>query len=208
MSTFDPLRKPEEPLPGCNPEIFLKGEVICMFHAAAKAVEPWVKQVAAESGQRVDWHYMCGYACVRYLGDGGKVLEAVMKLKPALEEACAAIGHKPEHFQICNPPFAGGQRMSTRKMLNSELAAGAAPAVATGRVVANLLAAEEANTLLPDGLIGVLFDDDRGFVGENCLTDADDIDDEGKCTPVFDYDTWFTGDVCTRCQNLMSPRKR
>lgn len=61
---------------------------------------------------------------------------------------------------------------------------------------------------LPEGLLGVLFDDERGFVGADCLKDDDKISDESVCTPVFDYDTWFTGDVCKRCENLVSPGKR
>jgi hypothetical protein len=69
---------------------------------------------------------------------------------------------------------------------------------------------------LPEGLLGVLFDrkdgNDGGFVCTDCLTDGDNIDDESKCTPILDYDTWFHGAVCIRCKEHVSggpkPRRR
>lgn len=63
-------------------------------------------------------------------------------------------------------------------------------------------------TDLPEGLLGVLFNDDRGFVGAACcLTDEDDIDDGDKCTTIFDYDKWFAGDLCTRCHIFVERSK-
>ena len=72
--------------PPCDAEIFHHGESICSFHAKAAIVEPWVKRVAAESGQRVDWHYIGGHANVLFIGDRAKVREAVEKLQPELSE--------------------------------------------------------------------------------------------------------------------------
>lgn len=69
----------------CNQEVYENGEAICHFHASAAVTEPWVRKVAAESGQRVDWHYMAGRATVRYLGDRERVRSAVERLKPELE---------------------------------------------------------------------------------------------------------------------------
>lgn len=58
---------------------------------------------------------------------------------------------------------------------------------------------------LPEGLIGVLFDhpDPRGFICVECIEDDEDINDESKCTTIFDRDHWFTGEICTRCKTLV-----
>jgi hypothetical protein len=69
---------------------------------------------------------------------------------------------------------------------------------------------------LPDGLLGILFDrqgdDDGGFVCTDCIKDDDNTDDETKCTPILDYDTWFHGAVCIRCKEHVAggpkPRRR
>lgn len=62
-------------------------------------------------------------------------------------------------------------------------------------------------TPMPEGLLGVLFPGERGFIGVNCLTEADNIDNP-ECTTVFDYDEWFTGEICTRCHRLTPPGRR
>lgn len=67
--------------------------------------------------------------------------------------------------------------------------------------------ASEERLALPDGLLGIIFDDKRGFVGVDCLTDEDDIDDEKKCTAIFDYDKWFIGDICRRCKRHVGSRE-
>lgn len=90
--------------PPCDPEIFKKGEGICIFHAAAKIVEPWVKKVAAESGQRVDWHYSGGMVNMLFIGDYLKVREAIVRLQPELDATCYAHdGHGAVQFRILPP---------------------------------------------------------------------------------------------------------
>jgi hypothetical protein len=64
----------------CDPEVYKKGKPICMFHAPSVPTEEWVRKVAAESGDRVDWHYVGGYAIVKFIGDREKVERAVIKL--------------------------------------------------------------------------------------------------------------------------------
>lgn len=75
----------------CDQEIFDKGKTICSFHAAMDLTEEWVKKLANISGQRVDWHYVGGYACVRYLGDYSKVREALTILEPDLVKIKAEV---------------------------------------------------------------------------------------------------------------------
>jgi hypothetical protein len=48
----------------------------------SNAMERWVKQVAARSGQRVDWHFIAGRANVLALGDLARVRAAIAELMP------------------------------------------------------------------------------------------------------------------------------
>ena len=60
----------------------------------------------------------------------------------------------------------------------------------------------------PDGLIGVLFDDERGFVEKGCLKDDEDISDESTCTLIFDYDDWWEPTLCNRCKaNIIAAKE-
>lgn len=70
--------------PPCARDIYENGRCICAFHAGAVATEAWVKRVAAESGQRVDWHYVGGHARVLFVGDEKRVRDAVVKLRHAI----------------------------------------------------------------------------------------------------------------------------
>lgn len=78
----------------CDPEVFSKGHVVCHFHAEADVTEAWVRKVAEESGQRVDWSYFAGYAGVKFIGDEQRVRSAVEKLRPLL---------KCVHFRLYEP---------------------------------------------------------------------------------------------------------
>jgi hypothetical protein len=69
----------------CDSEVFSKGHSVAMLNACMHRAEMWVRAVAWESGQRVDWHYTGGVVNVLYLGDHAKVLAAVEKLLPDLE---------------------------------------------------------------------------------------------------------------------------
>ncbi|MDC0746676.1 hypothetical protein [Polyangium mundeleinium] len=68
----------------CDPEVFYRGSVLMGFDATTAEANRWVSALAEESGQRVDWHYLGGMACVRYLGSQDAVIGAVDKLLPTL----------------------------------------------------------------------------------------------------------------------------
>lgn len=107
-----PNRPPEEPKapeipPPCDREVFQKGKGICIFHASPKLTERWVRRVAAESGQRVDWHYSCGWVNMLYLGDYEKVRAAVEKLQPALLRSAKRAKEPVVGFRILPPETHG-----------------------------------------------------------------------------------------------------
>ncbi|MGV8142576.1 MAG: hypothetical protein ACP5NS_02980 [Candidatus Pacearchaeota archaeon] len=59
-----------EELPSCDRELWERGEHIATIWDLRPAqIEEAVKKAAARSGQRMDWHYVGGRACVRALGD-------------------------------------------------------------------------------------------------------------------------------------------
>lgn len=69
-----------------DPEVFKKGRSICTIDACMHRAETWVQSAASASGQKMDWHYTGGIANVLYLGDYNRVLAAVEKLLPQLED--------------------------------------------------------------------------------------------------------------------------
>jgi hypothetical protein len=87
----------------CDSEIFEHGHSVAMLDACRYVAEEWVKLVAKESGQRIDWHYAGGRANVLYLGDHAAVVSAIGKLQPKLEKrwpfesgqcgSCISYGH-------------------------------------------------------------------------------------------------------------------
>ncbi len=92
----------------CDPDIYAKGEGICVLDACMHRAEEWVQSVAKESGQRMDWHYVGGRAVVLFLGDREKVLAAIVKLEPDLHlepvkessHHCRCSGPKHDHCSI------------------------------------------------------------------------------------------------------------
>jgi hypothetical protein len=69
--------------PPCDSEVFESGTpVFISAEIPSEIFEVWVKSVADESGQRVDWHYVGGRAVVKALGDLDKVGEAIGMLLP------------------------------------------------------------------------------------------------------------------------------
>lgn len=68
----------------CDSEVFKTGQSLAL-DARSAAAEPWVRQVALESGQRVDWHYSGGVAHVLVLGDHAGALEVAKRLAPKLD---------------------------------------------------------------------------------------------------------------------------
>ena len=59
-----------ENLPECDGELWKRGEHIAtIIDLKPETIEDVVKSAAKSSGQRIDWHYVGGRACVRALGD-------------------------------------------------------------------------------------------------------------------------------------------
>ncbi len=56
-------------LPPCDDELHKRGEHIATIWDLKPAqIEEAVKNAAVKSGQKIDWHYLGGRACVRALG--------------------------------------------------------------------------------------------------------------------------------------------
>lgn len=69
--------------PPCERDIFENGTAVFMTHSIpSNAMEKWVKHVAEESGQRVDWTFAGGRAVVKAIGDIPRVVEAIKRLLP------------------------------------------------------------------------------------------------------------------------------
>ncbi len=79
----------------CDPEIFDKGEGICVVDGRSNAVERWVRLIAEKANSKVDWHYSCGRANVLHLGNAAsrqRVLNAIHELLHRLEGRVLSIG--------------------------------------------------------------------------------------------------------------------
>lgn len=67
--------------PPCSPDIFKNGTLVMMTHTiGSQEMEAWVKKVAAQSEQSIDWHFAGGRACVLALGDLSRVRTAISEL--------------------------------------------------------------------------------------------------------------------------------
>lgn len=67
--------------PPCAPDVYKKGTLVFVTHTIPScSMEEWVKQVASRSGQKVDWHFMGGRACIFALGDIEAVKQAICDL--------------------------------------------------------------------------------------------------------------------------------
>ncbi len=81
--------------PDCNPDIFKKGEGLCIVDGSSNAVERWVQAVAKKADAQVDWHYCGGRANVLHLGDAEsrqRALDAVKELESELDGSIMSIG--------------------------------------------------------------------------------------------------------------------
>lgn len=79
----------------CDPEIFKKGQGVCIVDGSSNAVETWVKLVAEEADARMDWHYCGGRANILHLGDAEsrqRVLTAIQKLESQLKGRIMSVG--------------------------------------------------------------------------------------------------------------------
>lgn len=76
--------------PPCETDVFENGTTLLVANTWTRAdaredlpapratgLEEWVVRIRAASGQRVDWHYAGGRACVLFIGDRDAVLRAV-----------------------------------------------------------------------------------------------------------------------------------
>ena len=62
----------------CNSNVYENGTEVFFTHTiAADDVEKWVRTIAQESGQQVDWHYYAGRAIILAIGDLTKVKTAI-----------------------------------------------------------------------------------------------------------------------------------
>jgi hypothetical protein len=102
--------------PPCNDKVFKKGHSAIILDGCSHRVEKWVKAVAKESGQAVDWHYSGGRANVLYVGDFKKVQAAIEKLLPELEKAPSKEGHSCR----CLGPKHGAMSVLARPSLGDD----------------------------------------------------------------------------------------
>jgi hypothetical protein len=89
MATDGPTPQP------CNPDIFKKGQGVCILGGRSNAVERWVQAVAKKANAQVDWHYSGGRANVLHLGDREsyqRVLNAIEELKSELDGQILSVG--------------------------------------------------------------------------------------------------------------------
>jgi len=67
----------------CDQEIYNNGQEVFYTHTIySEDVERWVRQIARESGQQVDWHYFCGRAIILAIGDLIIVKKAIVNCRP------------------------------------------------------------------------------------------------------------------------------
>lgn len=71
----------------CSDDLYQNGQPVLMVQGPrASTIEDWVQLVARVSGQRVDWHFVGGYARVVCLGDRDRVVQAASNLRVVLDE--------------------------------------------------------------------------------------------------------------------------
>lgn len=84
----------------CDPEVYQRGKAVFLTHTLpSKALEAWVKEVARDSGQQVDWHWIAGRALVKCLGDWHKVQRSLLKLRPTHDEAFLSVLRASPYYQ-------------------------------------------------------------------------------------------------------------
>jgi hypothetical protein len=83
-----------DPAP-CDPEIFKKGEGVCVVYSSSNVVEKWVRSIAKKANAKVDWHFSGGRANVLHLGDAvsrQRVMNAIEELKGEFNGQILSIG--------------------------------------------------------------------------------------------------------------------
>ena len=71
----------------CDPEVYKNGTQVFLTNTIrSQDIETWVQKIAADSGQKVDWHFYAGRAVVLAIGDLEKVQQAILKNKNMHDE--------------------------------------------------------------------------------------------------------------------------
>jgi hypothetical protein len=66
----------------CDDEVFKNGEHVFLTHSlSSEVIEGWVKAIAKDCGQKVDWHWAGGRASILTLGDPKKTRASIKKLR-------------------------------------------------------------------------------------------------------------------------------
>jgi len=76
----------------CDEEVYKNGTLIAVLDACKYRAETFSIAVAKDSGQRVDWHYVGGRACVAALGDISAARASADKLTPMIKIGLKRIG--------------------------------------------------------------------------------------------------------------------
>src|SRR5512135_2333614 len=80
---MQPLRLSRRRSMQCDNDVFQNGIPVFLTHTIPAAqIEEFIKAVAAEAKQKVDWHYFGGRARVLTLGDPKVTIAALLKLRP------------------------------------------------------------------------------------------------------------------------------
>lgn len=75
-----------DPTP-CDDEIYRTGSVVFQtYGVSSNRMESWVKNIARDSGQRVDWLFVAGCAVVKAIGDLAAVHKSIESNMPELAE--------------------------------------------------------------------------------------------------------------------------
>jgi hypothetical protein len=75
-------------------EVYESGAPVLLYHSVTPGrMEEWVRKIAVQTGQRIDWHYFGGRIVVKAMGDielVKKTIDANMTELVALQEASLA----------------------------------------------------------------------------------------------------------------------
>lgn len=105
MATDGPTPSP------CDPEIFKRGDGVCVIDGNSNAIERWVKAVAKKANAKVDWHYSGGRGNVLHLGDNEsrqRVLSAISELRGELKGTILSVGGPALYRRGIEDPAATG----------------------------------------------------------------------------------------------------
>lgn len=87
----------------CDPEIFSKGEGICILDAPSWPMEHWVQRLSEKSGEKLDWHYMGGRAILMHIGtvrSHRKVQQVIREMDPDPEIRILSFVDMPEESAV------------------------------------------------------------------------------------------------------------